>query len=385
MTAQHPVLAPRRAGQPAAAVAVLQVLHPELWWVARRTDLPWLRDPADGRHDDQAAVDWSGIGAVVTQACELVWNGDEGDALEVELPWPERSEEARIVRSWFTVEPPTFDIWSRDVPDDGRHRLWNVWEVCPDLPLPMRSSTLADLEDGHTLPPAVPSPAVSRTVRYNLRTLKSDVMHQNPRHMAALEQLAASSVSWRKKDGSVRRLLVRPSDAPERPWGVRLTATLDDLLDQDDVDAWVNPWNRNFVRPRWLLRAGGVSGQLKELTGPAPWRDLARYGVLPVGSAVLTGAGELSDDLLLVHAVGLNARWRASEDTVRAATLSAVEAAWQAGARSLAMPLIGAGHGGLSGSQSHLTLLQTLDPYENKRGEADVIDVRIIINDDATW
>lgn len=55
-----------------------------------------------------------------------------------------------------------------------------------------------------------------------------------------------------------------------------------DLLEQTGVEALVNPWNRNFV-PRHLLLVGGVSGQLKKVTGPEPWRELARHGPLPVG------------------------------------------------------------------------------------------------------
>lgn len=45
------------------------------------------------------------------------------------------------------------------------------------------------------------------------------------------------------------------------------------------VDAIVNPWNRNFV-PRWLLMPGGVSAALKRKTGPEPWQELARHGML---------------------------------------------------------------------------------------------------------
>lgn len=63
---------------------------------------------------------------------------------------------------------------------------------------------------------------------------------------------------------------------------VRVRAVTGNLLDQP-VEALVNPWNRNFV-PRGLLLTGGISGQLKAVTGAGPWRDLARMGVLRVGT-----------------------------------------------------------------------------------------------------
>lgn len=112
------------------------------------------------------------------------------------------------------------------------------------------------------------------------------------------------------------------------------------------VDALVNPWNRNFV-PRGLLLVGGLSGQLKKRTGPGPWRALAKAGVLGVGDVVVTGAGRYDNATHLIHTAGLNAWWRATPEGVTACVVSAVRAAADLGARSLALPLIGAGHGGM--------------------------------------
>ncbi|MGI8416890.1 MAG: macro domain-containing protein [Nakamurella sp.] len=134
-----------------------------------------------------------------------------------------------------------------------------------------------------------------------------------------------------------------------------------DLLDQH-VDALVNPWNRNFV-PRWLLRPGGVSGQLKRRTGPKPWRELRRCGTLAVGEAVITDGGLLPVDL--IHVAGINAWWRASVSSVALSTHSVVVAGWKAGYRSLAMPLIGSGHGSLSSEVSLRTIQGALGEYAN--------------------
>lgn len=127
---------------------------------------------------------------------------------------------------------------------------------------------------------------------------------------------------------------------------VRVRHVTGDLLIQP-AEALVNPWNRNYM-PRWLLVPHGVSGALKKRTGPGPWRDLARRGLLRHGVAVVTDAGDLAGPDYLIHVAGLNLWWRATRNGVRECTRNAVLAAAELGVASIAMPLIGAGTGGLS-------------------------------------
>jgi O-acetyl-ADP-ribose deacetylase (regulator of RNase III) len=138
-----------------------------------------------------------------------------------------------------------------------------------------------------------------------------------------------------------------------------------DLL-QQDVDALVNPWNRNFV-PRLLLRPGGVSGQLKRATGPHPWHELARKGWSPLGGACITVGGMLQRDL--IHVAGLNLRWKATPESVRESVCSALDAAWEAGYASIALPLIGAGTGGLPAADVEEEIAAVLDVYAAGPGE----------------
>jgi len=63
----------------------------------------------------------------------------------------------------------------------------------------------------------------------------------------------------------------------------RLRVCHGDLLEQP-VEVIVNAWNRNFI-PWWLLLPQGVSGAIKKRAGYAPFRELARAGVLPLGGA----------------------------------------------------------------------------------------------------
>jgi O-acetyl-ADP-ribose deacetylase len=116
-----------------------------------------------------------------------------------------------------------------------------------------------------------------------------------------------------------------------------------DLLDQD-VEVIVNAWNRNVI-PWWLLLPQGVSGAIKRRGGYAPFRELARHGPIPLGGAVLTGAGRLPYRAI-IHVAGISLLWRSSEPAIRACVRNALQIAREQGFRSVAFPLIGAGTGG---------------------------------------
>jgi len=116
-----------------------------------------------------------------------------------------------------------------------------------------------------------------------------------------------------------------------------------DLLDQQ-VEVIVNAWNRNII-PWWLLLPQGVSGAIKRRGGLAPFKELGRHGPLPLGAAVLTGAGRLPY-LGIIHVAGINMLWRASEGSVRGSVRSAMRIVEEKGFASVAFPIIGAGSGG---------------------------------------
>lgn len=116
-----------------------------------------------------------------------------------------------------------------------------------------------------------------------------------------------------------------------------------DLLDQD-ADVIVNAWNRNVV-PWWLLLPQGVSGAIKRRAGLGPFRELGRLGAIPLGGAVLTGAGNLPYRGI-IHVAGINLLWRASERSIRDAVRNALQLAAEHGFQHIALPVIGAGSGG---------------------------------------
>lgn len=116
-----------------------------------------------------------------------------------------------------------------------------------------------------------------------------------------------------------------------------------DLLDQP-VDVIVNAWNRNLI-PWWLLLPQGVSRAIKRRAGKEPFREVGRVGMIPLGGAVVTGAGRLPFKAI-IHVAGINLLWRSSEWSIRESVRNAIALATQRGDRSIAFPLIGAGSGG---------------------------------------
>jgi O-acetyl-ADP-ribose deacetylase (regulator of RNase III) len=136
-----------------------------------------------------------------------------------------------------------------------------------------------------------------------------------------------------------------------------------DLLDQQ-TDAIVNAWNRNII-PWWLLIPQGVSGAIKRRAGLAPFRELARFGPLPLGHAVHTTAGKLPHKAL-IHVAGINMLWRSSPFSITTSTKNALTLASHLSLTSIALPLIGAGSGGMTPAKAEALMLETLHALETE-------------------
>lgn len=143
-----------------------------------------------------------------------------------------------------------------------------------------------------------------------------------------------------------------------------------DLLDQD-VDAIVNAWNRNII-PWWLLLPQGVSGAIKKRGGLAPFREVAKHGAMPLGTAVVTSAGSLNFKGI-IHVAGINMFWRASERSMRESTRNALARAREQAWQSIALPIIGAGSGGVGEARA---LEWILDELQSINGTIDVVVVK---------
>lgn len=142
-----------------------------------------------------------------------------------------------------------------------------------------------------------------------------------------------------------------------------------DLLEQD-AEVLVNAWNRN-VLPWWILIPQGLSAALKRRAGLDPFREVWRNGPIPLGGAVLTGAGRLPNRAI-IHVAGIDLLWRSSERSIRASVRNALRLARESGYRSIAFPLIGAGTGGARREQ---VLDWTRQVVGEEGGEMDVVIV----------
>jgi len=135
-----------------------------------------------------------------------------------------------------------------------------------------------------------------------------------------------------------------------------------DLLDQP-VEVIVNAWNRNVI-PWWLLLPQGVSGAIKKKGGTQPFKELARVGAIPLGEAVLTGAGTLPFKGI-IHVAGINLLWFATDYSIRASVRSAMALVEKHHFASVAFPLIGSGSGNRSRAKSRDYMLQEFERIDS--------------------
>ena len=107
----------------------------------------------------------------------------------------------------------------------------------------------------------------------------------------------------------------------------------------------------------------GVSGAIKRRAGTAPFREVAKHGAMPLGSAVVTGAGQLPHKAI-IHVAGINMLWTATEASIRLSIRNAITEATRHGFASVAAPAIGAGSGRFNEARSFELMkdeLQKLD------------------------
>jgi O-acetyl-ADP-ribose deacetylase (regulator of RNase III) len=105
------------------------------------------------------------------------------------------------------------------------------------------------------------------------------------------------------------------------------------------VDAIGNAANDHL----WM--GAGVAGAIKRAGGEEIEREAVAKGPIPVGSAVVTGAGRLAARYI-VHGAVMGQDLRTNADLIERATLSCLAVADERGCESLALPAFGTGVGG---------------------------------------
>ncbi len=108
-----------------------------------------------------------------------------------------------------------------------------------------------------------------------------------------------------------------------------------------NVDALVNAANNRL----WM--GGGVAGAIKAKGGKTIEEEAVRKGPIPVGEALVTGAGTLPAKYI-IHAAVMGQDLHTDEEKVRAATLNSLKRAEEMKIGSLAFPALGTGVGRFS-------------------------------------
>lgn len=138
----------------------------------------------------------------------------------------------------------------------------------------------------------------------------------------------------------------------------------------EPVDAIVNAANSA------LLLGSGVAGAIRERGGPSIQAECDEIGPITLGGAAVTGAGDLPARYV-IHAAGMPPGGRASEQSVRDALAASLALASERGCRSVAVPAIGAGVGGLPPQRAAEILIAVA--REHLTGETSLEEIRFVL------
>jgi O-acetyl-ADP-ribose deacetylase (regulator of RNase III) len=105
------------------------------------------------------------------------------------------------------------------------------------------------------------------------------------------------------------------------------------------VDAIVNAANNHL----WM--GAGVAGAIKRKGGQVIEDEAVHQGPIPVGEAVVTGAGALKAHHV-IHAAAMGQDLATDAELIRQATVNSLKRAAALGLESLALPALGTGVGG---------------------------------------
>jgi len=147
-------------------------------------------------------------------------------------------------------------------------------------------------------------------------------------------------------------------------------------LTEEGTDAIVNAANSS------LAHGGGVAGAIVRRGGEEIQRESLAKAPVPVGGAVVTGAGRLSSRWV-IHAVGPVWGEGHEEAKLRRAVGSALARAEELGLTSLAMPAISTGIFGYPKAEGCRAIIEEVTEHL-LRAAGSVTDVRLVSIDDET-
>jgi O-acetyl-ADP-ribose deacetylase (regulator of RNase III) len=170
-------------------------------------------------------------------------------------------------------------------------------------------------------------------------------------------------------DDSTSKDIRREDIQMEQGWRSKIVLLKGDLTEAQ-VDAIVNAANND------LILGGGVAGAIRAKGGPSIQAECDKLGPIPIGEAVLTGAGKLRARYV-IHAASMQLGGRTSEAALLNSTRNSLKRAAEQKLKSIAFPAIGTGIAGfpiercamvmLEEIRDHLrgmTMVERLEPVE---------------------
>jgi O-acetyl-ADP-ribose deacetylase len=146
----------------------------------------------------------------------------------------------------------------------------------------------------------------------------------------------------------------------ENKLSLELNGTALELIEADitelDVEAIVNAANER------LQLGSGVAGAIRQKGGDSIQEECDRIGSTPVGTAVMTGAGELSAKQV-IHAVGPKFEDADADRKLASAVRASLALADRNGLRSIALPAISAGNFGFPLDRAARIMLTEIHRY----------------------
>ncbi len=165
-----------------------------------------------------------------------------------------------------------------------------------------------------------------------------------------------------------------------RKLSIQLEGTQLELAEGDitelEVDAIVNAANEE------LKLGSGVAGAIREKGGPSIQEECDRIGGTPVGTAVLTGGGDLEADHV-IHAVGPRMGEGDEDRKLQSAIRSSLALADRHGLKSIALPAISTGEYGFPMDRCARILLTEV--YRYLQGGTKIERVVVSLGGDDTF
>jgi O-acetyl-ADP-ribose deacetylase (regulator of RNase III) len=141
-------------------------------------------------------------------------------------------------------------------------------------------------------------------------------------------------------------------------------------LADTEAEAVLRPVSADWAAPTPAMR------RLEILTGDAPTQQCMALGELPIGSAVITSAGDLNAQFM-IHVVVRSYFEQVSEDSVRRGLENGLRRAEEWGIRRIAMPPLGTGAGNLDPDDAAAIMIPQLRDHVRSGGSVGEVEIYV--------